>query len=304
MDVMDVIGYGALNLDKIMSVDKIPKADEEGYITSIEHHPGGSAANTIVGLSRLGLKTGYIGKVGSDGEGRILLEDMKSEDVDVSGIKVCEGDSGAALCFVDRNGDRAMLITPGVNDMITIEDIDLEFIRNCRFLHLTSFINKSSDSSFETQKKVIKETDADISFDPGQLYSEKGLEKMKDIIKRSRVIFPSEHEVTLLTGCDYKEGSDILISEGVKIVAVTRGEKGCYVTDGKSKHEIASERVNVVDTTGAGDAFDAGFLYGLIKGKDLRECGVLGNRVASLCIQRMGTRAGLPTKDKLNFSCV
>ena len=296
---MDVIGYGALNLDKIMMVDKIPKADEEGYIVSMEYHPGGSAANTISGLARLGLKTGYIGKIGSDEEGKILLEDMKSEGVDTSGIKICEGISGTALCFVDGSGDRAMLIAPGVNDTIGPEDIDPEYLKDIKFLHLTSFICKSSDRSFETQKKVIKELDVDLSFDPGQLYSERGLKKTKDIIKKSKVIFPSEHEVTLLTGCGYKEGCEVLLSAGVEIVAVTRGEKGCYVTNGTKEYDIPAQNVNVIDTTGAGDAFDAGFLYGLIKGKELRECAILGNKVASLCIQKKGTRDGLPTKKQL-----
>ena len=296
---MDVIGYGALNLDKIMIVDKIPKADEEGYIISLEYHPGGSAANTISGLARLGLKTGYIGKIGSDEEGKILLEDMKSEGVDTSGIKICEGITGSALCFVDGSGDRAMLIAPGVNDTIRVEDIDPKYIKNIKFLHLTSFICKSSDKSFETQKRIIHETDANISFDPGHLYSERGLEKTKEIIKNSKVIFPSEHEVTMLTGCDYKEGCEVLLSTGVEIVAVTRGEKGCYVTDGKREIDVPAQKVNVVDTTGAGDAFDAGFLYGLIKGKDLKECAILGNKVASLCIQKKGTRDGLPKAEEL-----
>lgn len=296
---MDVIGYGALNLDRIMIVDKIPKADEEGYIMSVEHHPGGSAANTVCGLTRLGLKCGYIGKIGSDEEGKILLDDMKNEGIDTSGIKLCKGISGTALCFVDGSGNRAMLIAPGVNDTIGIEDIDPSYIKGIKFLHLTSFICKSSDKSFETQKRILNETDADISFDPGQLYSERGLEKTKEIIRRSKVIFPSEHEVTLLTGCDYREGCEVLLSAGVEIVACTRGEKGCYVTDGRSEYDIPSQKVNVTDTTGAGDAFDAGFLYGLQKGKDLHECGVLGNKVASFCIQKKGTRDGLPKIEAL-----
>ncbi|MDY6931705.1 MAG: carbohydrate kinase family protein [Halobacteriota archaeon] len=299
---MDVIGYGALNLDKIMSVDKIPKADEEGFVISQEYHPGGSAANTIVGLARLGLRTGYIGKVGSDEEGRVLLEDMKREGVGHKNIKVCDGNSGTALCFVDGKGDRAMLITPGVNDTISMDDIDLEYATSCKFLHLSSFINKSSDISFQTQKRLIWETKAKISFDPGQLYAEKGTKELKEILERTEVIFPSEHEVTLLTGCDYKKGSEILISEGVKIVAVTRGSKGCYVTDGTDEYDIPAEKVDVVDTTGAGDAFDAGFLFGLIKGKDIKDCAALGNRVAACCIQKIGTRAGLPTEEMINLT--
>ena len=82
MEIKDVIGYGALNMDELMLVDKIPKADEEGYVRSVECHPGGSAANTIVGLARLGLNTGYIGNIGDDDIGKILLEDPKFKKIE------------------------------------------------------------------------------------------------------------------------------------------------------------------------------------------------------------------------------
>jgi ribokinase len=85
-----------------------------------------------------------------------------------------------------------------------------------------------------------------------------------------------------------------MVGRGVKIVAVKLGSDGCYVTDGKERHLIEPVKVEVVDTTGAGDAFCAGFLYGLINEKSLVECGKLGNFVASRCIMKMGARAGLP----------
>jgi ribokinase len=289
----DVIGYGALNMDRMMLVDKIPGVDEEGYVLSVEHHPGGSAANTIVGLARLGLRTGYIGKVGTDEDGEFLMENMRREGVDTRCVKVCEGNSGVALCLVDRKGNRALLITSGVNDTIGIDDIDLDYIRKAGFLHLTSFIGKKS---FETQKGLIDLFPGKISFDPGQLYAERGMKEMGDIISNSTVIFASEREVELLTDCDYdyRKGASVLLDEGVRIVAVTRGERGCYVTNGREEYDIPAEKTDVVDTTGAGDAFNAGFLFGLIKGKSLKECGRLGNKAASLCIRRNGTRDGLP----------
>jgi ribokinase len=85
----------------------------------------------------------------------------------------------------------------------------------------------------------------------------------------------------------------------VKVVAVRLGSKGCYVTDGKQGHHVEAFKVNVVDTTGAGDAFCAGFLYGLIKHKNLDECGRIGNFVASRCTTKIGARAGLPTLEGL-----
>ena len=113
-------------------------------------------------------------------------------------------------------------------------------------------------------------------------------------MRRCYFFSPNENELKLLTGKEYREGSKVLLKEGAKIVAVKLGKKGCYVTDGKESHLIEPFEVEVVDTTGAGDAFCAGFLYGLIKGKDLYECGKLGNFVASKCITKIGARDGLP----------
>jgi ribokinase len=134
-----------------------------------------------------------------------------------------------------------------------------------------------------------------VSFDPGALYARKGYAAMESILKRTYVLMPNAIELTLLTGeINYCKGADIMIGRGVKIVAVKLGGKGCYVTDGREQHLIEPFKVNVVDTTGAGDAFCAGFLYGLVNSKNLVECGRLGNFVASRCIMKMGARDGLP----------
>ena len=117
---------------------------------------------------------------------------------------------------------------------------------------------------------------------------------MRPLMERCFAVFPNENELRLLTGADNKEGAKRLIETGVSIVAVKLGRRGCYVTDGVKKYMIEPFKVKVVDTTGAGDAFCAGFLYGLVRNKPLKECGVLGNFVASRCITKIGAREGLP----------
>lgn len=289
----DVIGFGALNLDKLFNVNMIAKEEEEGFVTGFKESAGGSAANTIVGLARLELKTGFIGKVASDREGKMLLDDFRNEKVDVNGIKISkQGRSGGVMGFIDIKGDRALYVDPGVNDCIIFEDIDLGYAGNTEFLHLSSFVG---NESFNSQKQLVKQvSDVKVSFDPGDLYSRKGFVALKPLIRRSYIMFPNAIEVKLLTGQDYKEGAKTFMKQGTELVAVKLGEKGCYVTDGREKHLIPPQKVKAVDTTGAGDAFCAGFLYGLIKGKDLIECGRLGNFVASRCILKMGARTGLP----------
>jgi ribokinase len=288
----DVIGFGALNVDKIFRVPKIAHEEEETFILSSKETAGGSAANTIVGLARLELKTGFIGKVATDHEGQLLLDNFKREGVDTDGIVVSKyGSSGTVAAYVDKKGERALYVHPSVNDTLTFDEINLEYARQSHFVHLTSVDRKP----FLAQKKLVIELpDTQVSFDPGEIYARKGLKVLKPIIQRSSVVLPSEGELKMLTGKNWKEGARALLKEGTGIVAVKLGERGCYVADGKEAHLIEPFKVKVVDTTGAGDAFCAGFIYGLVKGKDLYQCGRFGNFVASRCIIQVGARKGLP----------
>ncbi|HIP58216.1 MAG TPA: carbohydrate kinase family protein [Archaeoglobus profundus] len=291
---MDVVGFGALNLDKIYKVNRIPGIEDEVYVKDVEVHPGGSAANTIVGLSRLGMKTGYIGKVGKDEDGKFLLEDLKREGVDIRNVIVEDGRTGNALILVDDNGNRAIIVDPGVNDTIRFDEIDLDFVSRFKVLHLTSFICKLSDESFKSQKKLVKMFEGYISFDPGIIYAQRGIDELRPILTYVDVLLLNKTEIEELTGLNYRDGVLELINIGVSVVVVKLGEDGCYITDGNIEITLPPFKVEVVDTTGAGDAFNAGFLYGFLKGKDLKECGKLGNLVASKCIQKFGARAGLP----------
>src|SRR3989337_755989 len=107
----DVIGFGALNVDKIYRVPRIAREEEETFVLDSEEAPGGSAANTIVGLARLGLKTGFVGKVANDSEGQFLLNDFKREGVNTDGVVVSsEGRSGVVSAYVDKKGARALYV--------------------------------------------------------------------------------------------------------------------------------------------------------------------------------------------------
>jgi len=214
------------------------------------------------------------------------------------------GRSGTAMGFVDERGERALYVDPGVNDTIEFDEINKEYVFQTRFLHLTSFVG---EKSFQTQKRLVETLpkNVKVSLDIGELYARKGLKALEPIMNRTFVMMPNAKELQILTEkAGYERNAEVLLEKGVKIVAVKLGNKGCYVTDGKESNMVEAFKVKVVDTTGAGDAFCAGFLYGLILGKSLYECGRLGNFVASRGIMKMGARTGLPrltdlTKNKL-----
>ena len=300
MKRFDAVGFGGLNVDKLFRVDRIAKAEEESFIMDCEEACGGSAANTIVGLARLGCKTGFVGKIADDREGKMLIEDFCREGVDTNGIILSKhGRSGTVMGFVDKKGERALYVDPGVNDTLEFNEINKEHAFKTRFLHLTSFVG---EKSFQNQKKLVETLpkNVKVSLDPGELYARKGLAALEPMVRRAFVLMPNMNELELLTNTsDHKKGARVLLERGVRIVAVKLGGKGCYVTDGKKNHLIKPFKVKVVDTTGAGDAFCAGFLYGLISGKSLYGCGRIGNFVASRCIMKVGARAGLPTLTNL-----
>ena len=296
MSRFDVVGFGALNVDRLFRVNRIAGAEEESFITSAEEACGGSAANTIVGLARLGCKTGFIGKASSDREGEMLLQDFLKEGVDTSGIqKADKGRTGVVTGYVDEKGQRALYIDPGVNDTVEYGEHVLKYASQGKLLHITSFVGQKS---FQTQKKLVEKLpeNVKVSFDPGALYARKGLASIEPLIRAAFAFMPNETELRLLTGrAEPEQGADSILEKGAKIVAVKLGGKGCYVTDGKERHFANAFRVKVTDTTGAGDAFNAGFLYGLLKKKSFAECAVIGNFAASRSITKMGARTGLPT---------
>jgi len=293
----EVIGLGALNYDVLYLVERIARGGEEVGIIDVKKAPGGSAANTIVALARLGVTVGFVGIAGTDEEGDLIVEEFRKEGVETR-IRREEGYTGAAIGFVDATGERALYIYPGVNERLGIEDINTDFVSNAQFLHTSSFVNKAQ---LEMQCELAKSITAKLSFSPGMYCFTYELEDLVELIARSEVVFLSLRElISLLNGADYEQGAEVLLTIGARIVCVTLGERGCYVaTRTGTSQLIDAYPTKVVDTTGAGDAFAAGFLYGLFQGKSIPECGKLGNLVASFCIRDYGCRKGLPYKNML-----
>ena len=299
---MDVIGFGALNLDRIIHVERIPSPGEEIFLNSIHSFPGGSAANTIAGLAKLQVPTGFVGKVGDDAEGTELLESLMYLGVNDKGIRVSTGRSGVCMIMVDGRGERAILADPGVNDSIETRDIALDYFQNSRIFHMGSFVCRDSHKSLETQKKLVREIRSmgiKISFDPGHLYARRAGD-IEELLLNTDMLFINEAEIGILTGKGYIDGAKAILDRGIGTVAVKLGSRGCYVSNASREFHIPAFATNAVDTTGAGDAFNAGFLYAVLNRKSLDECGRYGNAVASLCIQKSGARDGLPSKMELS----
>lgn len=287
---MDAVGFGALNYDRLYKVNKIAKEDEEVFIESEHSSCGGSSANTIYTLAKLGAKCGFVGAVGDDEEGKKIIDEFKSVGVDTSQIKILENEkTGLILAFIDKLGERAMYVSPRANSKIEKNDLNLSYIENAKFLHLSSFVD---NEQLELQNFLVinMAKSLKISFAPGSLYVKRGIKSLEKILENSYVVFLNKEEIRILTDKEFKSGAEEIIEIGCKIVVVTLKERGCYITNGKDEFIVNAIPTKVVDTTGAGDAFSSGFLYGLLENKGLEECGKLGNKIASLCISKIGAR--------------
>lgn len=294
---LDVIGVGALNIDRLHTVQKIAGAGEEVAISSRSVSCGGSAANTIVALARLGVSTGFIGRVGSDEDGAFILQDLRREGVDTGGVEKSRAPTGLILGFVDSQGERALYALPGANNELRINKKNLAYAKRAKYLHLSSFVG---ERSYEAQRELLKRLQGvKISFAPGMLYARRCLAEMNLIIERCEVIFLNREETRLLTGSEYQRGAQMLLSMGAKIVAITLGSEGCYVAAKERAFTSPAFKTRVIDTTGAGDAFAAGFLYGLLKEMPPESCAKLANKLAALCVAKMGAREGLPKEREI-----
>lgn len=317
VNTVKVVGIGALNIDYIYKVERILD-DGEAVVEGAEISPGGSSANTIYSLAKLGVKAGFIGVVGDDEAGKILLEDFQKVGVDTSQVRVKPGArTGSTLCLSDREGKRSLYVLPGVNNLLTMNDLDLEYINQAEILHMSSFAGDAQlGVLLEMTNKLA--SSIKVSFAPGALYAARGLKALAPILGRTHILFIDLEEMGTLTGNNVVPGSEACINLGCQFVAVTLG-KGipvtvgkridgksiravCYIKDAKNDYAVESvsqKLASDLDTTGAGDAFAGGFLYGLLKGKGPEDCGRIGDIVAQFSISQTGARQGLPTLEQL-----
>ncbi len=286
----DVVCFGALNMDVLYVVDSLPYPDGESYVLKVDTFSGGSAANTAVALAEFGNNVIFVGAVGMDEFGKKLKEDLIHWGV--KPILHYGERSGKALVFVDLDGNRSIVVDPGSNDEIS-EFPDV----NGKLLHLTSFVCKNSDKPFYAQLKATESFD-NVSLDPGAIYA-----RRKDIIKlieACTIFLPNKKEIEIITGMNYKEGAKKISKIMDGIVVVKLGKDGCYATDGEIELKVDSFDVKLVDTTGAGDAFNAGFIHSWIRGYDLKTCMLAGNFSASKCVEKYGAR-NFPSKKEMEF---
>jgi sugar/nucleoside kinase (ribokinase family) len=301
---LDVVSLGILVADVIaVPVERYPERGRLVLTERMTLNVGGCATNSAIGMARLGLKVAVIGKVGKDALGDFILSALEAEGVKTDGISRDE-DAGTSstMVMVHPDGERSFIHNIGANAKIREEELDLEFIGGAGLLHIggallmPGFDGAPLARTLARSKQMGMTTVLDTAWDgTGQW-----MNLLQEALPKVDYLLPSIEEAAMLTGESEPEKiAGRLLAEGVKVVALKRGGKGCYVGSQGEGFFVPPYRVEMVDSTGAGDAFVAGFVTGVVKGLGLRKCAEMGNAVGALCVTGLGTTGGLPRLDEL-----
>ena len=297
----DITVLGIFVADISFSGNKIPTTGETILGDSYNIGPGGKGCNQAIAISRLGVKVNFITKLGNDEYGKLAINKLKDDNIDTSHIILSNNHkTGVAGIHVDKNtGKNAITVVRGAPSSLTIDEINTNIFKQSKI--------------FLTQLEIPKE----VTLHCLKVAKENGLINILNpapAIKLSNDFFglvdyftPNEIEAEFYTGIkidnikDAKESAYKLINLGIKKVIITLGEKGLFFTDGKEEIYIKASQVKAVDTTGAGDAFNGGFSFALLKGKKINECLEFANKVAGLSTTKLGAGDSMPNYEDINL---
>ncbi len=268
---------------------------------------GGSAANTIAVISSLGGKTGFMGKVSDDQLGHIFAHDIKASGTDFT-TPVYQGDISTARCMilVTPDAERTMNTYLGSSVEFNPEDIDSDMISKSRILYLEGYLydKPKAKQAFDKAAKVAQEAGCEVALtlsDPFCVDRHRD-DFVKIITERVDILFANEDEVKALYPEMTLEDALAELSKTVEIVAMTVGAKGSLILNDGKRYEVPAVSTKVVDTTGAGDSYAGGFLYGYTQNKDLSVCGAYGSACAGAVISTIGARYSGDLNDVVSTS--
>jgi sugar/nucleoside kinase (ribokinase family) len=296
--MVDVVCLGILVADVVAKpVEALPDRGRLLLVDQMELHTGGCAGNTGIGLSRLGVRASVIGKVGRDGFGDFYVARLCKEGLDAEGVVRDDvALTSATMVMVHGDGERSFLHYLGANATLTDADVVMDRLKGAKILHVAGALLMPSFDG-EPTARVLKQAKAmglTTALDTAWDGTGRWMKTMAPCLPYVDVAVPSIEEARMLTGRQEPEAvAQALVDHGIKTVALKMGEQGCYVRTAEGSWRLPAYRIDAVDATGAGDAFAAGFLAGVVKGWDPEKTGRFANAVGALCTLAIGTTAGL-----------
>lgn len=291
----DIYVLGSLNTDLVISSNRIPKAGETLTGTGFSIHPGGKGANQAVAAARLGGKVYFCGCLGNDVFGKNIIENCKINNVDVSCVRSIDNISSGVASITLVDNDNRILLYPGANHHVSIEDVDV-FLKTAKPNDIFMAQLEIPNSVVEYGIKRAKEMGLTTVFNPAPANI-----SCLSFLDKVDILVLNYSEICLLGNTDNIETAcKTLFERGSNKIVVTLGEKGYLYIDRTSEFHGSAHKVEVVDTTGAGDAFCGGLVYGLSIGYSLHKALYLASLIGSVSVQKLGAQTSYPSREELD----
>lgn len=296
-----IVVVGSINLDLVARTDRIPQVGETVIGRTFTTFYGGKGANQAVAVARLGYPVSMVGNVGNDAFGIQLRNGLKDAGVDTEYVGTVEGSSGTALITTGRNGENSIVVVPGSNAHLSPKSLE----RAAPLLKRAGFFLAQLEVPLDTVEYLAEFAERhDIPFmlDPAP-----ARELPESLLRRVSWLTPNETETRELLKQNFDDdeqsahvAAEQLLSRGVKNVVLKLGSRGCVIAQGaQSRERIPAFPVKAVDTTAAGDAFNAGFAVGLLRGHSALDSGVFASAVAAISVTALGAQPSMPRDDEV-----
>ena len=293
MKKFDAIGLGYTCMDYLAVVPSLPELDSKLEMKEFLRQGGGPVATAMVALSRLGARVKFIGKVGDDEFGKYMLSELDREGVDTEDVLIEKGKTSQfAFIMVDElTGKRTILWTRGTVSNLSPREVRRESVLSGGILLVDDLEVEAALGA----AAIAREAGVQVVVDASS--KRKGMEKLAYLADH---LIATERFVHSLTGADsLEDGLKTLVKSGPRVVCATRGEFGSVTVSGGDSFEFPAFPVPVKDTTGAGDVFHAGYVFGLIRNWDLKKRIEFATGLAGMKCTMLGGRTALPTESKM-----
>jgi sugar/nucleoside kinase (ribokinase family) len=296
---LDLLVIGDCNPDVLVLGDDVTPAfgQQEKLVDAVSLEIGGSAAITAVAAARLGLKVALAAAVGADPAGTFMLDQLAREGVDVSAVVVRADAPTGMTVALSKGGDRAILTALGAIASLTAADIQPSLLARARHVHVSSYflladsLGPGLAATLSAARSAGATTSLDTNWDPSGRWRD---ERLSAAIEQADVLLPNEAEALALSGAATAGAAATTLAAGGPKVAVKLGSRGVLCADGPVLAQVSIPPVTPVDTTGAGDCFNAGLIAGLLQGLAVADAAALGCAAGALSTRAPGGTASAP----------
>ena len=300
MSSREILMLGDINIDTIWPVSEFPIPGRDGLTETVAVEIGGAVVNSAIVLDNLGQRTGLLGCVGKDVWSEQIARKLAQTNVNQKYVHVkTESTTGLTFVIVTPDGERTMFSHRGANTQLEIQDIDENAFNNAAILHISGYALLESPQKDAVWRavEIAKNHDVQISLDTGLEPAVQNPKDLRRLLRELTFCISGPQEISVLLGSTSpEEAADSLLSSGVRFAAIKLGEKGSFVADEKDQFYCPSFHVDAVDTTGAGDSFTAGLLYGWTHGLSLHASAALASALGALAASVYGAGFSLPDK--------